>query len=315
MRTLLAFAALAVLLGAAGCSAATARPIPDGPSWPVTSLHYTPNDNFSPSGRYMPGADGFNLADVSGYAKDRLDTLPAGVRGLVWLMSCDGATAAFRSTVDAFAGDPKLFGFYVMDEPLPSTCPAANLLAEDKWIHAHVPGAKTFAILENLGNEARPTFAGSYTPRDSGLDLIGIDPYPVRSELLSPDYPEIAESVRAAEAIGWPRSSIVPVYQTFGGGAFPDEANGYWQLPTADQERQMLADWAAVIPRPVFDYAYSWGSQKGDTALGLSTALRDVFAEKNASGKNTVAADANNRGHLHRAPGRAPGRAADPART
>jgi hypothetical protein len=251
-------------------------------TWPVTSLHYTPNDNFSRSGQYLPGADGFNLADVKSYSKSQLDSLPTGVRGLVWLGDCGGATPSFRSAVDAFAGDPKLFGFYVMDEPVPSTCPAANLLAEDNWIHAHVPGAETFVILENLGREASPSFAGSYTPQDSGLDLIGLDPYPVRSELGSPDYAEIAQYVQMAEALGWPRASIVPVYQTFGGGAYSDDDNGYWMLPSAAQERQMLADWAAVVPDPKFDYAYSWGSQRGDEALSQSSALLAVFAAKDA---------------------------------
>lgn len=273
-----ALASLAAILTVAGCSAPR-TPAP----WPVTGLHYTSNGNFSRSGRYLPAADGFNLADVDSHAKNELDSLPAGVRGLVWLGDCGGATAAFRSVVDAFAGDPKLFGFYVMDEPTPSTCPARNLLAEDNWIHGHVPGAKTFAILENLGRAAHPRFEGSYTPRDCGLDLIGIDPYPVRSELHHPDYAEIAEYVRLAEAIGWPESSIVPVYQAFGGGSYPDDANGYWVLPTAAQERRILASWAAVVPHPQFDYAYSWGSQRRDTALGQSSVLQAVFTKKNKS--------------------------------
>jgi len=270
---------LAAVLAVAGCGAARAP----ATSWPVTSLHYASNDNFSQSGRYQPAADGFNLVDVDGHAKSKLDSLPDGMRGLVWLGDCGGVTAAFQSTVDAFAGDPKLFGFYVMDEPTPSTCPARNLLAEDNWIHGHVPGAKTFAILENLGRAAQPRFAGTYTPRDSGLDLVGIDPYPVRSELRHPGYAEIAEYVRLAEAVGWPESSIVPVYQAFGGGNYPDDANGHWVLPIAAQERQILAHWAAVVPYPQFDYAYSWGSQNGDTALSQSSALRAIFAEKNKS--------------------------------
>jgi hypothetical protein len=281
-----AFAGLAAILAVVGCSA-TRTDTPAGARWPVTSLHYASNGNFSQSGRYLPEADGFNLADVDSSAessdKSGLDSLPGGVSGLVWLGDCSGATAAFRSFVDAFAGDPKLFGFYVMDEPAPSTCPARNLLAEDDWIHAHVTGAKTFAILENLGSATQPTFAGSYTPRNSGLDLIGLDPYPVRSELRQPDYTEIAEYVRLAEATGWPGSSIVPVYQAFGGGNYPDDANGYWVLPTAAQERQMLALWAAVVPHPQFDYAYSWGSQEESTALSQSPALRAVFTEKNKS--------------------------------
>jgi hypothetical protein len=183
--------------------------------------------------------------------------------------------------VDAFAGDPRLVGFYVMDEPTPSTCPAANLLAEDDWIHSHVPGARTFAILENGGRETSPTFVGSDTPADCRLDLIGLDPYPVRSELRSPDYAEITQYVRMAEAQGWPCASIVPVYQTFGGGSY-DDADGRWVLPTAAQERELLARWAAVVPAPRFDYSYSWGSQLGDTALGQSPALQAVFAAKNA---------------------------------
>jgi hypothetical protein len=283
----LALAVLAVLAVTAGCGGppgphpATAKPAPS----PVTRLHYAPNGNVSPAGRYLPGAAGFNLAEVDADARAELDGLPAGVRGLVWLGDCGGVTAAFRSAVGAFAGDPRLFGFYVMDEPLPPACPAANLAAEDAWIHAHVPGARTFAILENRGTYARPSFAGTYTPADSGLDLVGIDPYPVRSELASPGYAEIGQYVRMAEAQGWPRASIVPVYQAFGGGRYTDAGGGHWVLPTPAQERQILARWAAAVPDPPFDYAYSWGSQNGDVALSQSPALQSVFAAKNAQAR------------------------------
>jgi hypothetical protein len=291
----LALVGLAVTLELAGCSTgvtyvppattptiATALPT-DAASWPVTSLHYAPNDNFNHSGEYTPGADGFNLADVDAYPKSQLDGLPAGVHGLVWIGTCAGVTASFQSEVDSFIGDPKLFGFYITDEPTPKTCPAQDLLAEDNYIHANVPGAKTFAILENIGKSAVPTFTGAYTPQDCGLDLIGIDPYPVRSEVLgAPRYQMIAQYVHAVEAWGWPASSIVPVYQTFG-NSYPDDSNGYWVLPTAEQERQMLAYWAEVVPHPVFDYAYSWGPQHGDEALVEDPPLQAVFAEKNKS--------------------------------
>jgi len=268
--------------------AATAVPTtpalpPDAPPWPVTSWHYAPNNNFSHSGTYTPGAYGFNLADVAAYPKSQMDGLPDGVRGMVWIGTCQGATTDFRAIVDSFAGDPKLYGFYITDEPTPRTCSAAHLLEEDNYIHAHAPGAKAFAILENLGNSAVPTFTGAYTPQDCGLDLIGIDPYPVRSEVTGPPrYQMIAQYVHAVEAIGWPASSIVPVYQTFG-RSYPDDHNGFWVLPNAEQERKMLAYWAAVIPHPAFDYAYSWGAQHGDDALVESPSLQAVFAEKNKS--------------------------------
>ena len=249
----------------------TPSPAPRG-QWPVTALHYTANDNFGAGGAYLPGRDGFNLADVGD--KGALDALPAGVLGLVWLGDCSGATAAFRAQVDPFAGDHKLFGFYVTDEPDPSSCPARAIRAEDNWIHAHVRGAKTFAILQNLGADDSPDFR-AYTPDGTDLDLIGLDPYPVTSGG-SPDFHEIATYTAAAQAAGWPVSRIVPVYQTFGGSS-----EGDWRLPSPEQERVMLADWAAATPTPVFDYAYSWGSQDGDIGLARSPALQALFAAKN----------------------------------
>jgi hypothetical protein len=259
---------------------ATPTPAPTSSLWPITRFHFAANGNFSSSGQYLPGADGFNLADVS--SLDQVNALPSGVQGLVWLGTCAGATSSFDSTVDPFAGNPKLFGFYVIDEPDISSCPAANLKAEADWIHGHVPGAKVFMILENQSAAAAPVF-GWYTPANTDFDLVGLDTYPVRSELSSPDYKEIGLRVTAAEAAGWPLSSLIPVYEAFGGGTEIDDGGGHWELPTAAEEYTLLADWALVVPSPVFDYAYSWGSQFGDTALDSSTALQAVFLAKNTS--------------------------------
>jgi hypothetical protein len=245
--------------------------------WPVTSLHYTANGNVSSSGQYLPGVDGFNLADISSVSG--LNSLPAGVKGLVWIGYCGGAVSTFQKMVSPFIGDAKLFGFYLMDEPNLSICPVTNLKAEDDWIHAHVPGAEAFAVLDNQGPATAPKF-GWYTPANSDLDVVGLDPYPVRSELSSPDYNEIALRVTAAEAAGWLLRSLVPVYQTFGGGTATDDAGGHWVLPTAVQEDTILADWAAVVPTPVFDYAFSWGSQTGDVALSQVPALQSIFLAK-----------------------------------
>lgn len=252
--------------------------VPSPVPLPLTRWHYAANGNFGSSGQYLPGADGFNLADVS--SKVVLDSLPAGVRGLDYLGTCAGATSSFDATVDAFAGDAKLFGFYVVDEPNISSCSPAHLKAENDWIHDHVPGAHTFAILENQCAAISPCF-GWYTPANSDLDLIGLDPYPVRSELRSPDYAEIGESVAYVQTeAAWPLSSIVPVFQAFGGGTWG--GNATWTLPTPGEEQQLLATWASVLPAPLFDYAYSWGQQKGDTSLSMSPGLQQVFAAHNA---------------------------------
>ncbi len=84
---------------------------------PVTPLHYAPNNNFRSSGYYAPRAAGFNLADVS--SAGEVSSLPSGVKALVWLGQCNGPDSSFISAVQPFIGDPRVFGFYLMDEPDP----------------------------------------------------------------------------------------------------------------------------------------------------------------------------------------------------
>ncbi|MBV8912618.1 MAG: hypothetical protein JOZ05_06225 [Acetobacteraceae bacterium] len=240
-----------------------------------TSLHYASGGDFSDP-QNSPANAGFNLADVSG--KWGLDHLPSGVKGLVWLGMTNGVDATFVNTVSQFIGDPNVYGFYLADEPDPTQVSAANLKAESDWIHANFPGAKTFIVEEDMGSPENPDFTNNFTPANTGIDLFGIDPYPVRPQFPGGvDYSVINKGVAAAEAAGIPQGQIVPVYQAFGGGGYSS-----WTLPTVQQEQQILQTWGSVIPNPAFDYAYSWGSQDGDTALINSPELQQVFAAHNA---------------------------------
>jgi hypothetical protein len=240
---------------------------------PVTALHYAANGNFV-NGVYAPGADGFNLADVG--SADELNALPAGVKGLVWLGMTDGVTPTFIAAVTACIGNPNLYGFYLADEPDGSAIIAANLKAEADYIKANAPGAITYITEQNLSSDTSPTFY--YTPANTDIDLFGLDPYPVNTNVPnSLDYTIIPAAVAAAQTAGIPLADIVPVYQAFGGGSYST-----YILPTAEQEQQILATWASVVPNPSFDYAYSWGVQAGDTALSNDSTLQAVFAVQNA---------------------------------
>jgi hypothetical protein len=245
---------------------------------PDTTLHYAANGNIV-NGVYEPAVDGFNLADVSSAAE--LDALPTGVKGLVYLGMTDGVTDAFKAAVDACKGNPNLYGFYLVDEPNGDPTIAANLKAESAYIHANLPGAITYMTEQNLSADTSPTFY--YTPANTGIDLFGLDPYPVNTNVPnSLDYSIIPTAVAAAEKAGIPLSAIVPVYQAFGGGGYPT-----YILPTADQAQQILATWASVVPNPAFDYAYSWGAQLNDTALSNDPTLAAVYAAHNASSGTT----------------------------
>lgn len=263
---------------ASGGSSATGG-ASSGDASPGTSLHYAANGNFDSSGTYLPGAFGFNIADVSSVGV--VNTLPSGVLGLVWVSLCNGADSAFQAAIQPFIGNAKVFGFYLMDDPDPATCPQANLKAESDWIHANDPGAKTFIILEVQTASSNPSYANTYNPANSDIDLYGLDPYPCRSELNGCDDTYITKAVAAAISSGVPQQDIVPVFQAFGGGSYVDDGGGSYLLPTAAQETQILATWATVVSTPVFDYVYSWGSQSGDTALASSSALQQVFAQHN----------------------------------
>jgi hypothetical protein len=247
-------------------------------------LHFAPNGNFASDGDFLPGRVGFNLAEVTSVSA--LDTLPAGVKGLVWVGQCGGVDAPFLETVRAYAGNRNLFGFYLMDDPDPTgwysvRCAAADLKANADWIHANMPGAMTFILLMNMGSSAAPSFPDAYKPANSHIDLFGFSPYPCRTELNRCDFNMIDRYVAAAEASGIPRSKMVPVYQAFGGGDWSDGGGGRYVLPTVGQEREILARWDALVPTAAFDYTYSWGSQRGDAALDSSLELQTVFSSHN----------------------------------
>src|SRR6266851_8194145 len=74
-------------------------------------LHFAPNGNFGSDGSYLPRTAGFNLADVNS-TRD-LDALPTGVKGMAWVGRCSGVDDLFLTSVRAYLGHPKLWGFYL----------------------------------------------------------------------------------------------------------------------------------------------------------------------------------------------------------
>lgn len=258
----------------------------------MATLHYTAGGGIDSQGNFAPAQAGFNLADVT-YV-DQLNALPNGVQGLVWLDQYNGVTQDFIDQVTPFIGNPKAYGFYLVDEPDPTgqsgvQASAADLKAESDWIHSHVPGAKTFTVLMNMGTSDNPDYTNTYTPENTHIDLFGLDWYPVWSDHLTVDYSTIDKYVAAATAAGIPVDQIVPVYQAFGGGNWATETGSQIVMPTAAQEQQMIDHWASLVPNPAFDYAYAWGSQNGDVALESSPALQQVFLQHNTSGSTTPA--------------------------
>ncbi|NUQ31643.1 MAG: hypothetical protein HOP99_02270 [Dermatophilaceae bacterium] len=226
-------------------------------------------------GSTAPKALGYNVFDTSASG---VATLPAGVQGLVWLgQKCPtSADATFRSTVDRLATNPKVFGYYLSDEPHVADCPRgpAALASRADYIRAKSRGAqRSFIVLSRVADYS------AFRPAATHVDLVGIDPYPC--SVASPGCPvtKIRDKVTAARGAGILVAAIVPVHQAFGQ---QNIAGGYYRLPTATQMRAMLAEWDRLVPSPVMDYAYGWSHQSSSNpTLVDSRSLQSVLAAHN----------------------------------
>jgi hypothetical protein len=201
-----------------------------------------------------------------------INELPIGSQALVWVgigsSNCSATlTSTFKTFVLANATNPRLYGFYLNDEPVDSTCVAA-VTAYTKYIHDNAPGKMSLVLLTDW-----PGTYAAYRPAVTGVDLVALDPYPVKDGVY--DTTLIQHEVNDAISVGIPLSSIVPVFQTFGGAG--------WDAPTAAQLTAILNQWATLVPNPPLDFAYSWGTQENylTDALVNRANWRDIMATHN----------------------------------
>ena len=83
------------------------------------------------------------------------------------------------------------------------------------WIHANLPGAKTFMVMMDMGTPNSPSYSNTYNPANTDIDLFGLDPYPVRPQFTGGvDYDVIAAAVAAAQAEGIPLTTpaLQPIF-------------------------------------------------------------------------------------------------------
>ncbi|HET9828699.1 MAG TPA: hypothetical protein VFQ11_09345 [Nocardioidaceae bacterium] len=241
---------------------------------PTTGNHFVTNLHGEVQ---APRSVGFTIFDT-GASVEQIAALPQGIRALVWLgQKCPTpADAAFRATVQRLATNPKVFGYYLSDEPHVADCPggATALASRASFVRAASAGTQvSFIVLSRVEDYV------AFRPTVSRVSLVGLDPYPcsVAHPTCAPSL--IDEKVNAAVA-SFARSRIVPVYQAFGQSA---TASPYYNLPTTAQMSTMLARWTALVPSPAMDYTYGWGHQGSSNptlidSAALQGVLRSYFA-------------------------------------
>jgi hypothetical protein len=215
---------------------------------------------------------GFNVFDVAGSTsnpagvKAKLDALPSGSKAMIWVgnlgktAGAEGFTRAqFKAQVDALKGDPRVYGYFIADEPHPILFPTvvSEIAARADYVRAVAPTQKSFIVVLDGSKYCNGGLGCEYealAPSKTHVDIVGVDSYPCN--ISGPcKFNKIPERVNAAVKAGIPRDKIAPVYQTFG------QAGDYYRMPTATELKTMLDTWKANVPNPPLDYAYSWGTQ------------------------------------------------------
>ncbi|QXJ21898.1 hypothetical protein AGRA3207_002807 [Actinomadura graeca] len=231
---------------------------------------------------------GYDLVDVK--PEDALLAgVPAGMQALLWVgnFTCGDfelGFEAFTRAVGRFGRDPRVYGWYLSDEPNSGECPrvAGEIRRRADYIRRHAPGQVSFISLTDWPMEP-------VAPRNVGVDLVGLDPYPCKGSARVRDtcnIDAIDRMVRMADDAGIPRQRIAPVFQTFGQGCSEGDKQ-YW-LPTTGQLRAILARWDRLAPRPPLEVSYSWGRQKewacpslSDASGGAHPDLQSVMKARN----------------------------------
>lgn len=259
------------------------------------ALLAAPGADASGTRHYMSGTSGswpavqglgYDLMDVNP-SVSTVNSLPAGLQALVWIGSGQKCpqprNSTFDSQIDSLAGNPKVFGYYLSDEPETASCSSgpANLKARADYVKAKHPGAKTFIVIDN-----QSAFS-PYRPSVTGVDLVGLDPYGcnVNNADTGCDLTKIGERVNWALSGGWSQASLVPTFQTFGQTCTAG-GDHYYRFPTDSELRAMLAEWDRLVPNPVMDYSYTWKNQVDTSCPTLvdKPSAQQIMKEHNTGG-------------------------------
>jgi serralysin len=159
-----------------------------------------------------------------------------------------------------------------------------NLKAETEYVHANLPGVKTFVKLGNIGTTGPPDYMNFGLP--GMLDVYGIGGYPCRTANLgNPAYPDGCDIdmfnryVQAARDAHIPPEKMAPTYQAFAGWS------NVFIIPSAEQQQAILRRWKELLPAPPMFMAYSYSQQANSTgAIATVPHLQEVFRDWNTPG-------------------------------
>ena len=244
MRLALIAAGVALVLPLLASSGYSSNP-------PCTATCLAPS---APHGSYSTGAGAWpgmhNLRfgfGISSAYRSELDVAKAnGMTAMVYIGGYNKTTCQFgrddawvRSHIAAILGHPAIRFYYIADEPHISTCPnaPAQIRARSDLVHSLDPGKPTVVAISQPSEYS--AFAGT-------TDVMALVVYPCNKTIQGCNWSRIPSSAAQAQAAGV--AHYWGVVQSFG--------DDYYKIPTAAEQRTLLAQWHATHAEGF--WAYTW---------------------------------------------------------
>jgi hypothetical protein len=227
---------------------------------------------------------GWNLLDVSSVSA--ADALPAGTRGLVWLgdyndangvCAFDQSDSTITSEVQNGAGDPKVAGYLLSDEPDATLCPNAPQQHADRTALIHRIDPSKFTVVALDGHDEDIHGIGQFPQWAGATDFQAIDPYPCYVGQTTCDYGQIDRAVAAADAAGLRYWGIIQ--------AFSDPT---WRMPTALEEQTIIDHWCASHWQGAATFAWDYGTAIPNNVLAVLNSLNVVGCPSTSAGGGTT---------------------------
>jgi len=230
-----------------------------------------------------PAASGFNLYDVN--SKSDADLLPTGANAPAFLginAGWDDATCSWDLTdsqittmVNNTKDDPKVYGYFVSDEPNPFLCPNAVQAHRDRVaLIRSLTSKPTVMVLDsNRGQETLdqiPLWVGV-------TDYVNLDIYPCYQALTSCKFDYERQVIAAADAAGLVYWGGV---QAFGDSEF--------RWPTAAELQTQLDIWSASHWHGMMLFALTWAGGNLYDHPDLVSALEAFNAGSSTSTTTTT---------------------------
>jgi len=232
---------------------------------------------------------GYNVIDTSATARSIIDGY--GAKVIIYTgydkNSCQWKVPdnTWQTQVLNLKDDTNVVGWFLADEPHPyiygkCTSSAAQIKDRSDFLHANAPSQKAMIVVLDGSNACAGQPAGCeysfYNEDATHADLIGLDPYVCSTAHPSCDFSKIPVRVNSAVTSGIPLTKIMPVYQAFGG-------DGYYLMPTAAQETQLLQTWDGLAPPGGWagEYTYEWQKASAPDGLSNHPEVQAVFATHN----------------------------------